>query len=481
MCGILSYYSNNPQSLIDFKNVLIKLQHRGQDSCGISYIQDGIHKIVNEKTFGELATKIKNIESRSIVGHVRYTTSGSKTEPVYQPYYSSNKYGKYSLVFNGNIPIDHYYENSKYTSDTIMIIDFLNEQSHQKMNWIELIKYFIEFFNKSYSLIIQTEDSMFILRDSYGVRPLYYTASISEEDSLLSEEDSLLSEEDSLLSKEDSLLSEEDSLLSEEDSLYKTYKFSSESYVFDSRENPQEIKAGTIHVLNKSEFKCIYDYGRYYQSHCLFEYIYFLNKNSHFENTKVSDYRNKVGAILADQDIEFKNSLDKYIVVGVPNTGNDYALSYSKSSGIQYENYITKNKGVNRTFILKTNEELNKYANLKYIFNENIKNKNIILIDDSLVRGITLNNIIRNLKEFGVNEIHIRIASPPIEDTCIYGIDIPTKEELIFNSYNNKQDLVSFFKCDTIKYLNINKLKDVLTDFDKKCTLCLNKDPTLEW
>ena len=82
---------------------------------------------------------------------------------------------------------------------------------------------------------------------------------------------------------------------------------------------------------------------------------------------------------------------------------------------------------------MKTDEERNKYANLKYIFNQNLKNKNIILIDDSLVRGITLKNLVSNLKKFGVNEIHVRIASPPIDDTCIYGIDIPTKEELIFN------------------------------------------------
>lgn len=441
MCGILAYYSNNTESLIDFKNVLIKLQHRGQDSCGISYIESKEHKIINEKTFNALETKIHNIKSRNIIGHVRYTTSGGKNTPIYQPYLSSNKFGPYSMIFNGNIPIDHYFESNKYTSDTLMIIDYLNTNSYKTNNWSELLKNFMEHFKKSYSLIIQTNDSLFILRDSYGVRPLYYTEYKNSN----------------------------------------SYKFSSESYVFKTVETPKEIKSGTIYGLNKYGLKQIYDYGRYYQSHCLFEYIYFLNKKSIFEGTYVSNYRSKVGEILANQDKILQSSPNEYIVVGVPNTGNDYAISYSNTSGIKFENYITKNKEINRTFILKTNEERNKYANLKYIFNHNLKNKNIILIDDSLVRGITLKNLIKNLKEFGVNEIHVRIASPPIDDTCIYGIDIPTKEELIFNSYNKKEDLVSFFKCDSIKYLHIDKLKYALDDFDKKCTMCLNKDPKLEW
>jgi amidophosphoribosyltransferase len=440
MCGILAYYSNNSQqTLLEFKNDLIKLQHRGQDSCGISFIKNHIHHIVNEPTFKELENKINNKESTNIIGHVRYTTSGSKSEPIYQPYYSENKYGKYTLIFNGNIPI----YNDTHTSDTLMIIYYLNETSEDiNINtWLDLLKKFIENFDKSYSLIIQTATDLFIMRDSYGVRPLYYTENVDTN----------------------------------------TYKFSSESYVFKESDNPIEIKAGTIFSLNTSGFKNIYDYSRYYQSHCLFEYIYFLNKKSHFENTKVSEYRIKVGEIMAKEDVDMLWESEEYIVVGIPNTGNDYAISYANTIGIKYKNYITKNNDVNRTFILKTDIERHKYANIKYIFNENIKNKNIIIIDDSLVRGITLINLIRNLREFGVNEIHVRIASPPINDTCIYGIDIPTKKELIFNSYDNISQLTAALKCDSIKYLNISKLKEALADFNNKCTMCLNTDTNLEW
>ena len=108
MCGILAYYSNNDIQLEEFKETLHKLINRGQDSCGISYIKETKHNVVNEKTFNALSDKIHNISSKNIIGHTRYTTSGSKNTPIFQPFYSTNKFGDYCLAFNGNIPIEKY-------------------------------------------------------------------------------------------------------------------------------------------------------------------------------------------------------------------------------------------------------------------------------------------------------------------------------------------------------------------------------------
>lgn len=442
MCGILAYYSNNTLELEEFKEKLKKLKHRGQDSCGISFIEESKHNVINEKTFTALSEKINNKSSRNIIGHTRYTTSGGKDTPIYQPFYSSNKFGEYCLVFNGNIPINKYLDNSDYTSDTLMIVDFLNTMSYEHENWIDLLKFFIDYFEKSYNLIIQTKDKLYIIKDSYGVRPLYYI----------------------------------------ENKQTNTYIFSSESYIFENFNTPKEVKAGEIFGLNKYGLKKIYDYGRYYQSHCLFEYIYFLNKESNFDSVLVSTYRKNVGELLAKQDLESECFLNNnYIVTGVPNTGNDYAEKYSETINIAFKNYITKNKNVNRTFILKDNNERNKFANLKYIFNEELKGRNIILIDDSLVRGITLKNLVKNLKDFGVNEVHVRIASPPIIKPCLYGIDIPTQKELIYNSYNDTKKLNNFLNSDSLKYISLKKILSVLPNSDKKCSLCLINDPTLEW
>ena len=130
---------------------------------------------------------------------------------------------------------------------------------------------------------------------------------------------------------------------------------------------------------------------------------------------------------------------------------------------------------------MKDDTERNKFANLKYILDDNLKGKNIIVIDDSLVRGITLKNLIQNLKQFGVNQVHIRIAAPPIINPCEFGIDIPTQKELIYNTFNDTKKLQNFLNCDSLKYISVNKLVSVLPNSDNKCRLCFNNDPKLEW
>jgi amidophosphoribosyltransferase len=253
--------------------------------------------------------------------------------------------------------------------------------------------------------------------------------------------------------------------------------------VFDKNEIINEISAGSIYGLNKSGLNKLLDFPNLFQKHCLFEYIYFLNKDSNFEHTNIKKFRNNIGKLMALRDQKFFKYLDEEIIVcGVPNTGNDYAISYADTIELQYKNYIIRNNEVNRTFILSNDEERNKYANKKYIFDPNIKNKNVILIDDSIVRGITLKILIKNLKEFGVNNIYVIISSPPINNTCNFGIDIPTKEELIYNKINHKK-IHKYFGCELVRYLDLDLLNEALPDYNDKCTMCLNPNPNpnLDW
>lgn len=421
MCGILAYYGNATLSISEFYKNLKKIKNRGQDGLGICFIHDKKFNYTN---------KSNNLYSKNIIGHVRYTTS-SKTNPIDQPFISENVFGMYSLIFNGNIPLNEY-NYSTFKSDTLAIIHFLNKYSIECESWEKLLELFIQTFQRAYSLIIQTVDKLFVLRDKYGVRPL------------------------SFIQKNNYIF------------------LSSESFIFDKDEYINEIIPGNILKITYTgiTYNNVIDNVK---QHCLFEYIYFLNKDSIFENVLASQYRKNVAIFMAKKEEIIKRDM---IVVGVPNTGQHYSKSYAEQLNIPHREYITKNKNVSRTFIVNGEEERINYAKQKYIFNKDLKDKNIILIDDSVVRGLTMKILIKLLYEHGVNEIHIRVMSPPIINICKYGIDIPTKKELI---YNNTKDIRKYLNCDSIKYFDKNDYKYIFKEPKNNCMNCLNDNKLLEW
>ena len=274
---------------------------------------------------------------------------------------------------------------------------------------------------------------MLIVRDKYGVRPLSYVQTNNY------------------------------------------FLFSSETQVFET--DSKEIEAGTICSISSNGITYKRNHFANKESHCLFEYIYFLNNKSTFQGIKTYDYRERVARYMAKY--ENKDEIKDFIVVGVPNTGNDYAKPYSEELGKFYKSYIKKNPNVSRTFILKNDEERGHYASIKYLFDDELKGKKIILIDDSVVRGITMKILVKKLYDFGVLEVHIRVMSPPIINICQYGIDIPSKDELI---YNNSDDIKKYFECNSIKYFNIDDYKYIFSNHSDKCYKCLKPDKNFfEW
>ena len=190
-------------------------------------------------------------------------------------------------------------------------------------------------------------------------------------------------------------------------------------------------------------------------AHCVFEHIYFMNEKSMNDGFLVKDSRLKMGFILAnstDDILDFSG--DDYIVSSIPQTATTSAEVYAKTLELEYYQFIQKNKKVNRTFIITDSGKRSNYSREKYIIDgEKIKNKNIILVDDSIVRGTTLKTLVQILKQYSPKSIHIRVASPPITNTCNLGIDIPTKEELIYNNYNSESKLKKYLQVDSLKYL----------------------------
>lgn len=441
MCGILAQYNYNHDTkikLIKFIEQLNKIQHRGHDSFGISFIYNNKIHTISRK--GLIKNNLKIVMdddiSYSCLGHVRYKTSGNFDNNTYQPIYGENKFGKFSFVFNGNLSLPKYNRlfKTNYSLDSQIILYVLQNRSYFFNNWNQLMVYFQNTFDRAFSLIVMTIDTMYVARDRYGVRPLCYK---KEQDYI---------------------------------------QFCSETVAFDDSSllNVIDVKPGEVLEIYKEEIKHIFTYNNYNLGICLFEYIYFLNGQSTWNGIQANNFRYDCGVQLGIQenDMNIIENPDEYIVIGIPETGIIGGEGYANIMKIPYIQYISKNKNINRTFILKETER-DAVSKQKYNYHSELKGKKVIIIDDSVVRGITTKNIVKKLKDIGVSEIHIRVNAPPITNICSYGIDIPKKTELLVNNVPVKQ-LKNYLGCDSISYLEMESIKKILPQFDDLCTGCFN-------
>lgn len=406
MCGISGIYdkNKNDNNITEMVKILKKLQHRGKDSCGISYIdKDNVETIKNKGTVKKIfGSGIIKDNINMCIGHVRYTTSsGNNGESnEIQPLNNDN----ISLVHNGNIPIVSGH-------DTTYIFNLLSKSDDIEKSLIEIN----EKIPASYCFIIVNKGNMYVMKDRYGIRPLSYG--------------------------------------------FKDSKIivSSETVGLEGCINITEVKSGELLKINDNGIKQIYQNSKYVDGICLFELIYFMNPYSIYNDMLIKEYRRKLGEKLADKN---KLILDEdYIVIGIPNSGIEAAKAYSEKLNIRYSQSITKKDENNegRSFILKTNEERNKMCK-KFIYNTSeMKDKKIIIVDDTIVRGNVMKNIIKNVKEIGVKEVHVRIPAPPVVDICQLGIAISSKEELVMNNRSVKE-VSEILNVNTLEYLDLKEL-----------------------
>ena len=410
MCGITGIYDkDNDDNNLSYLLISLKhIQHRGKDSCGISYGSDN-SKIKTLKDKGTVHNVFgnRNMEGnvKQCIGHVRYTTSTANSNSnsnfnEIQPISNSTL----SLVHNGNIP------NIK-GHDTSYIFNLLEKSN-------DIVDTLININNNipaSYCFIILNGGNMYVMRDKYGIRPLSYG--------------------------------------------FKGNKIiiSSETIGLVGCTNIKQVNSGELLKINDTGIKTIYRNKDSVDGICSFELIYFMNPCSIYNNMLIKEYRIKLGEILAS-----KNDLildDEYIVIGIPNSGIDAAKAYSSKLNIEYSQSINKNnlRNEGRTFILKTNEERIKACN-KFIYDTNkIKNKKVIVIDDTIVRGNVMRAIVTKIKEIGVKELHIRIPSPPVIDICQLGIAINSKKELIMNN-KNISEVSALLGVNSMQFLDLDNL-----------------------
>lgn len=435
MCGIFGIF-NHSNAINLTLHGLLALQHRGQEAAGISYFNQD--KLIYSIREGLVTQAFQNFEEKldcfSCLGHVRYSTAGKKEINDGQPIISKNGIENFALVHNGTLT-NHLLLRERYLKKGhIFTKDSDSEVIPHVLTDPELninIKNPFQIFNileGAYSLIFLFNDYMLGIRDPYGFRPL-------------------------VLGKKD-----------------QGYILASETSALDtiSAEYIREIEPGEIIYIDKLGYKSLYQYKITPQAKCIFEYIYFSRPDSIIFNKNVYNIRLQLGKNLAKE-----HPIDADIVVPIPDSGNESALGYSLESGIELNFGFVRNKYIGRTFIQPTNSTRNKdiVAKLNPI-KEVFKNKRVIIIDDSIVRGNTAKSRISMIRDAGAKEIHVRIPCPPIKFPCFFGIDFPKKEELIAHQHSI-EEIEKLIGADSLRYLSLEKMLETAGSFNF-CSACFS-------
>ncbi|MBN2401023.1 MAG: amidophosphoribosyltransferase [Spirochaetes bacterium] len=445
-CGIFGVFGREDASNLTYLG-LYTLQHRGQESAGIAS-SDGEH-IYRYAGMGEVTDvfakeeDIINLRGHMAIGHNRYSTTGSSFLRNAQPLRADSILGPMVLSHNGNLVNTASLRSSLERQGSIFqtsidseIIVHLMARSGQS-DFSKALIIALEQIKGAYSLLVMNKDTIYAARDPNGFRPL-------------------------VLGK-----------------LENAYVLASETCAFDiiNAQYVREIEPGELVEITRYGLKSYYPFNRGKQSLCIFEYIYFSRPDSIIFNNSVYDMRIALGRILYRQ-----SPVDADIVIPIPDSSIVAALGYAKESGIPFESGMIRSHYIGRTFIEPSQKIRDFGAKIKYnVIKSAIKDKRIIVVDDSIMRGTTMRKIIKMLRNAGATEIHIRISAPPTKFPCFYGIDIPTRSELIAATHT-VEEIRKYLRVDSIQYLTIETmLKAVNKPEMQFCMACFNGDYPIQF
>ncbi len=468
-CGIFGIYGTS-DAAIDTYYGLYSLQHRGQESAGIV-----VKDTDNEKTtfkfhkdFGLVADVFadeKIFETKLIgnaaIGHNRYSTSGSaRSKKNIQPFLVNYKFGHLAIAHNGNLTNASEIRDElvregaifQSTSDSEVILHLI-ARCEDNGDQTEQIRKAFQKVKGAYSIVILTDNMLIAARDPYGFKPL----SIGK--------------------------------------INGAFAFASETCAFDINkiEYLREVRPGEMVIvdensLNTGKVKSINIFDTEFNNapkHCVFEFVYFSRPDSKIFGTNVDKIRRKLGKILAEKHpVQRKTTGDaQTIVMSVPDSSNTIALGYqSRTPNSKLEIGLIRSHYVGRTFIQPKQKKREIGVRIKFNTVAGVlKDKIVVLIDDSIVRGTTMKQLVELIREAEPKEIHIRIASPPINFPCYYGMDFPSKEELIANKFDSVEKIREFLGADSLEYLTEDELLQAMVDHAPTdfCTACFTgKYPT---
>ncbi len=440
-CGLFAIYGD-PEAVEKTYFGIFSLQHRGQESAGIAssdgeyiHCHTGIGTV--KKVFRPGRGALEKLRNPMAIGHVRYSTTGSVNPINSQPFMSEYSRGQVAVAHNGNLinasvlrdEYEAYGSIFKSTSDTEIIIHLLAKPTH--ISKPDPLAHVLNHLRGAFSLLFLFDDHIVAARDSHGVRPL----SIGQTPE-------------------------------------GAYVVASETCALDAigAEFIRDVEPGEIVRLDKKGL-----HSRYFvhpdkvkPAHCIFEPIYFAKQNSLVFGESVHELRKKFGRQLAR---EYPVEAD--VVIPVPDSGTSSAIGYSEQSGIPFDMGLVRSHYVGRSFIAPTQESREMAVRTKLaVVNEVVKGKRVVVVDDSVVRGTTTRGKIKTLREAGVKEIHMRVSCPPLRSPCFYGVDFPTKEELLANNRDLKQ-IKEFLDVDSIGYLSLEGLLSCAKwPDDHYCTAC---------
>ena len=443
-CGVFGIYANEKCDVASSSYYgLFALQHRGQESCGIVVNDDGLfhsHKdsgIVNDVFTADVLASLG--EGNMAVAHCRYGTTGSGGRANAQPIVVNHIKGRMALAHNGNLTNSYELrqelelEGSIFhtTSDTEVISYMITKERIKSPSIEEAINRAMNRLEGAYSFVVMSPAKLIAAKDENGFRPLCYGRTADGR-----------------------------------------YIVASESCALDSvgAQLIRELDPGEIVVFDKDGVRSIRDHcGKKKKSLCVFEYIYFARPDSVIDGCCVHEARVRAGEFLART-----HPVEADVVVGVPDSGLDAAVGYSRASGIPYGIGFIKNKYIGRTFISPGQKSREDKVRIKLNpVPSVVKGKRVVLVDDSIVRGTTSKKIVKLIRDAGATEVHMAVSAPPFLNPCYYGTDIDSKENLIANG-RTVEEIAEIIGVDSLAYLSLEDVRRLAGDENREyfCDAC---------
>jgi amidophosphoribosyltransferase len=427
MCGIVGIYGHPEAANITYLG-LHALQHRGQEAAGI-VTSDGnkFHVEKREGLVGEAFNKgeLERLPGQFAIGHVRYSTAGESSIRNAQPFAVEYAHGSIAIAHNGNLVNAHDLRRRleldgsifQSSSDSEVIVHLLARGREPDIE--ARIVNALRLVEGAYSLLFLTEDKLIAARDPRGFRPL-------------------------LLGR-----------------LRESYIFASETVAFDllEAELMREVEPGEVVVVDAKGLRSFKPWAEESKRFCVFEHVYFARPDSLIDGRSVYRVREALGRTLAKE-----HPVDADVVIPVPDSGTAAAIGFARQSGIPYDQGLIRSHYVGRTFIEPAQSIRHFGVKLKLnAVREVLNGKRVVVIDDSIVRGTTSRKIVKMVRAAGAREVHVRISSPPTTHPCYYGIDTPTRSELIASSHT-PDEIARYLTCDSLGYLSRDGMMNAVAE-----------------
>ncbi|MBI2094771.1 MAG: amidophosphoribosyltransferase [Candidatus Omnitrophica bacterium] len=436
-CGVFGVFGHKDAAYLAYLG-LYALQHRGEESAGI-IVSDGktmsAHRGMGHVQEVFEGNRLEVLKGDRAIGHVRYSTTGSSNLKNAQPILVDYSHGEIAIGHNGNLvnadilrsELEAYGSIFQTTTDSEIIIHLMAKPSLRNIE--EGVVDALGRVKGAYSLVFLTHNTLIAARDPQGFRPLW-------------------------LGK-----------------VGGAHVVSSETCAFDimEAEPVREIEPGEVVFISASGIRSQRIPSKDARpAHCVFEHVYFARPDSKIFGETVHLARERFGRQLAKE-----RPVKADIVIPVPDSGNSAALGFSQESGIPMEAGIIRNHYVGRTFIQPSQGVRDFKVRVKFNFvKEVLAGKRVVIVDDSIVRGTTSKIRVKGLRQAGAKEVHLRISCPPHKYACAYGIDFPTREELIANKYS-PDEIKKYFDCDSVGYLSLEGMLGCLNlPKENYCTAC---------